>query len=211
MSNSRVVNGITVVPISGKDYVPVHERVRLVHDAKKDFEMVESQPIQVGDRWVWRVVCLIDGKRYWGSAEIHLNARPGSADATDPFAVAETSAVGRCLGFAGWGSVESICSADELLRVQPGPQITVVESAATRTTKPLLPQPQTDDAVKARLNQMFQSGKAQNLFQHKRGMAAYASQILGRQIGMDELLDLNEQDLQTIEDALNGTGLEQAS
>jgi hypothetical protein len=40
-------------------------------------------------------------------------------------------------------------------------------------------------------------------------MAEYVSQILGRQLHMDELLDLSEQDLQTIEDALNGTGLEE--
>jgi hypothetical protein len=209
MSNSRVVNGITVVPISGKDYVPVAERLRLLHEAKKDLEIVESQPIQAGDRWIWRVVCLIDGKRYCGSAEVHLNAKPGSADATDPFAVAETSAVGRCLGFAGWGSVESICSADELLRTQPGTRITVVE--ASRPAQLPAAAPQTGEAIKQRLNALFALGKQQNLFSHKKGMAEYSSRILDRSIELEDLLELNELDLQVLEEALSGSGVEQAS
>jgi hypothetical protein len=68
-----------------------------------------------------------------------------------------------------------------------------------------------DEEIRARLNTLFQIGKGQNLFQHKKGMAQYTSQIFGRQVGMDDLLDLRESDLQTLEETLNGTGLEQAS
>jgi len=80
--------------------------------------MVESLPLQVGDRWGWRCKVLVDGVQYIGSAEVHLNAKPGSADATDPLACAETSAVGRALGFAGVLSLDGIASADEIVRVQ---------------------------------------------------------------------------------------------
>jgi hypothetical protein len=215
MSNSRVVNGITVVPISGKDYVPVAERLRLLHEAKKDLEIVESAPLQVGDRWVWRVVCLIDGKRYCGSAEVHLNAKPGSADATDPFAVAETSAVGRCLGFAGWGSVESICSADELLRGQPGTQITVIE--ATRAALPAPAQQPTIKSgpydTKARLNALFAEGKRKLGWSTKRDMVLYVANALHRHdMTVEGLLELSCDDLQIVGAVLSDEpGLEQAS
>jgi hypothetical protein len=136
---------------------------------------------------------------------VHLNAKLGSADATDPFAVAETSAVGRALGFAGWGSVESICSADELLRVQPG--ITVIEAG-----KPLLPPAQPiDEETRARLNTLFQIGKGQGLFSHKKGMAQYTSQILDRTVTAEELMALSYQELDILLDAPNGVGLEAAS
>ncbi len=107
------------VQIHGNNYVTVSERVAAIHKSGKSFEITESLPIQVGDRWVWRCTCKVDGLTYIGSAEVHLGAKPGSADATDPLACAETSAVGRALGFAGVLSLEGIASADEIVRVQP--------------------------------------------------------------------------------------------
>ena len=35
---------------------------------------------------------------------------------TSPYEIAETSAIGRALGFAGYGSVDSIASADEMIK-----------------------------------------------------------------------------------------------
>ncbi len=85
------------IEIHGKQYVTVAERLQLLHSSGKPFEVVASEPIQMGERWAWRCIVLIDGQRYMGSAEIHLNAKPGSADATDPMAFAETSAIRRAL------------------------------------------------------------------------------------------------------------------
>jgi hypothetical protein len=43
-----------------------------------------------------------------------------SIEKQSPYEVAETSAVGRALGFAGFGVVESIASADEMVKAQQG-------------------------------------------------------------------------------------------
>jgi hypothetical protein len=117
------------VQIHGKPYSTVAERLALVHQAGKSLEVVDSSPVQCGQHWVWRCHILLDGKQYVGSAQVHLDARPGSADATDPFACAETSAVGRALAFAGILSSESISSADEV-SATPAPQETL-ESITT--------------------------------------------------------------------------------
>ncbi len=107
------------IQIHGKDYVTVAERVAMVHESGKAFEIVASEPLQVGDRWLWRVILKIDEKQYIGTAEAKVsNARGGSPDASNPFECAETSALGRALGFAGFGAIESIASADEIVRGQ---------------------------------------------------------------------------------------------
>ena len=103
------------IMIRDKSYTMVHERLQLVHESGKTFEIVTSEPLACGDRWVWRVTVKIDERQFIGSAEVHLNAKPGSADATDPIACAETSAIGRAVGMAGFGSAESIATADEIV------------------------------------------------------------------------------------------------
>src|SRR6185312_6919284 len=47
-------------------------------------------------------------------------ANPSKAiEKQSPYEVAETSAVGRALGFAGYGAVDSIATADEMVKSQP--------------------------------------------------------------------------------------------
>jgi hypothetical protein len=111
-----IMQQVKTVSIKGKQYVTVNERVRLVHEERETFEMIESKPMQVGDMWIWQAMILVDGKRFIGTAEVKLDAPKNTADGTNPFACAETSAVGRALGFAGLGALESICSADEVVR-----------------------------------------------------------------------------------------------
>ncbi len=62
------------------------------------------------------------------------------------------------------------------------------------------------ESVKARLNAAFQSGKSQQLFQHKRGMAEYVSGVLGRTVLMDELTQLVDEELASVEAALLSRG-----
>lgn len=104
------------VNIKGKQYSTVAERLHEVHQSGARFEVIASNPMQCGPYWVWTVVVEVDGRRYQGSAQVHLEAKPGTADATDAWACAETSAVGRAIAFAGWLSDESIASADEIVR-----------------------------------------------------------------------------------------------
>jgi hypothetical protein len=107
---------VRTINIKGKEYVMVAERLRLVHEQRRSFEILESGAIQVGDRWVWKCVILINEQKYIGNSEVRLNAPKNTPDGTSPFECAETSAIGRALGMAGFGSVESICSADEMYR-----------------------------------------------------------------------------------------------
>jgi hypothetical protein len=68
---------------------------------------------------------------------VKLNARPGSADATDPWACAETSAIGRALGFANMGVVEGIASADEVISAEQSNEV-----PGSDNVQPMKPKPQ---------------------------------------------------------------------
>lgn len=207
--NQRTVNGIATVVISGRDYVTVAERIRVLHELKKEFDVLESEPRQYGDRWVWRVVVRIDGHQYIGSAEVHTNAKAGSADATDCWAVAETSAIGRAIAFAGLGTVEGICSYEEVTRTQPqitvvessAPQITIVEQAPAPQIPSPQPNPQQKPTIKATLSDkkqrcvtIWHEGKTKLGWKAKEDMAAYVSFALDRTVTEEMLTDLDDAD-----------------
>jgi len=126
-----MVNGVNTISLHGKQYVEVAERVRLVHDQKREFEVLESVPFTIGERCLWRVVVKVDGKVYTGNAEVKLNARAGTPDATNPFECGETSALGRALAFAGFGTVESIASFDEVYRATHSEASTMPQNIGT--------------------------------------------------------------------------------
>lgn len=140
MANYQVVNGVKTLNMHGKNYVEVAERVTQVHEAKAEFDILKSEPMQVADRWLWVSVIKINGHQYMGNAEIKMNAPKNTPDGTNPFECAETSAIGRALGFAGFGSVESIASKDEIERGKPF-------SGAQEESKPAqaAPQPQANN------------------------------------------------------------------
>jgi hypothetical protein len=108
---------VATVKIKGKDYVTVAERVRLAHELG-GYSMESSEVFQLGDtgRYFARVVIRVGDATYTGTAEAKLNARPGSADGDSPIECAETSALGRALGFAGIGVLDGIASANEVYR-----------------------------------------------------------------------------------------------
>jgi hypothetical protein len=128
---------VKTIDIKGKSYTPVAERVRLVHETRESFEIVESTPIQAGECWLWRAVIRVNDRQYVGTAMVKLNARPGSADATDPWACAETSAIGRALGFANMGVVEGIASADEVISAEQSNEV-----PGSDNVQPMKPKPQ---------------------------------------------------------------------
>jgi hypothetical protein len=120
MNNQRIVNGVKTRVIHGKDYVEVATRVNAVHESGNAFEIVESVPFWMADRVLWRVVIRVDDRQYVGTAEAKLDAPKNTPDGTNPFECAETSALGRALAFAGFGSVERIASYDEVARSRAG-------------------------------------------------------------------------------------------
>ncbi len=119
-SQQRTVNGVKVRQIHGKDYVEVATRVNAVQESGKYFEVLTSEPLSLGDRVLWRVVISVDGKMYTAHAEAKLDAPKNTPDGSNPFECAETSALGRALAFAGFGSVERIASYDEVMRSRSG-------------------------------------------------------------------------------------------
>jgi hypothetical protein len=68
---------VKTIKICGKPYVEVAERVRLVHESGRKFEVVESVPHQVGDRCLWRVIVVVDSQQFVGNAEVKLDAKSG--------------------------------------------------------------------------------------------------------------------------------------
>lgn len=104
-------NGI--VTIHGKEYMTVARRVELAHDSKK-FEGVETEVLS-HDPIVIKAKVMIGGNVFTGISSVNPNSAR-TIEKENPYEVAETSAVGRALGFAGFGIIESVASADEMAR-----------------------------------------------------------------------------------------------
>ncbi len=188
----RVVNNINTVVLHNNDYVEVHERFRILHELKKDFETLESGPQQIGERLLWRVVAKVDGKQYIGHAEVKLSAPKGTADGTNPFECAETSAWGRLLAFAGLGTVQSIASYDEIARSQPFTQI--VEQPNQKQI--VSAAPALDNDLKVRLNSLFERAKPLGVLPEPtaKGFLRFASEALGVAITHPNQLDADKLD-----------------
>jgi hypothetical protein len=79
--------------------------------------MLREEHLEIAGVPIIRLYIEVKGKQYIGDAEIKINAKPGTADGDSPISCAQTSALGRALGFAGYGSLESIAT-DEIHRNQ---------------------------------------------------------------------------------------------
>lgn len=109
MTNNGIVN------IHGKDYMTVAKRVELAREAKA-LESVETEILN-HNPVVIKAIVKIKGEIFTGISSVDLsNAK--MIEKSNPYEVAETSAVGRALGFAGYGVVESIASADEMVKAK---------------------------------------------------------------------------------------------
>ena len=108
-------NGI--VQIHGKDYMTVARRVELSHE-ENALESIETEVLS-HNPVVIRAKVVVKGKVFTGTSSVDLNSQK-TIEKQNPYEVAETSAVGRALGFAGYGLLESIASADEMVRAISG-------------------------------------------------------------------------------------------
>lgn len=107
------------INIKGKEYVPVVERVKEFHKQHPQ-GYIETEIIGDGvNRVVVKATVHVSNQE---SAQIftgHSQAEWGKGMMGDvALEVAETSAVGRALGFANIGLLEGIASADEMRKVK---------------------------------------------------------------------------------------------
>ncbi len=119
----RVMSGgeaVDALSIKGKPYIDVATRVKLAVAREGGYEILDSEIVPLGEtgRLAVRVRVRVGDKLYVGTSEVKLNAPNGTADHDAPVECAETSAVGRALGFANIGVIDSIASADEMRAIQ---------------------------------------------------------------------------------------------
>lgn len=201
MQSDRMVNGIKTRVLHGKDYVEVSERIHQVYEQKRVLIILQSEPVEVAGRWLWRAVITVDGNQFIGNAEIKFDAPKNSPDGTNPFECAETSAMGRALAWAGLGSVESIASFDEVARSQPytiAPVAqSVVEATPVRIAAPASAHQSADPAAVDRVRALVGRTFAFKDADFEARWAAYKQHVIGSatadpDLGDAELLRLRQ-------------------
>lgn len=101
------------VMIHGNEYVTVAERLAMMHEAHERVSIATSIIQGIEGHVTVKAFVDLDGRTYEGHASSDLSA--SGIEGQSPLEVAETSAIGRALGFAGFGAVESVASADEVV------------------------------------------------------------------------------------------------
>ena len=102
------------INIKGKEYVPVVERVKEAHLQDKEVE-IKTEVVEFGNRISVKATVTFKGKTFTGHSQAEYGQGMMGNVALE---VAETSAVGRALGFAGIGIDTGIASADEMRKVK---------------------------------------------------------------------------------------------
>jgi hypothetical protein len=198
------VNGVKTLNLHGKNYVEVSERVHMVHEKKAVFSIIKSEPTNVADRWLWVAVIVVDGQQYIGNAEIKMNAPKNTPDGTNPFECGETSAIGRALAFAGFGSVESIASKDEIERGKPFSGTGQSDNSAPVTlAKPAEHGEQSVQRTSKPYTPVYNAGKAKHLWSDANGFYTFACAELGYPVNADTLASLTQVQLDQLMNAVN--------
>lgn len=103
------------INIKGKEYVPVVERIKEAHAQDKDVS-ITTEIIDCGvGRASVKATVIFNGKTFTGHSQAEWGKGMMGGVALE---VAETSAIGRALGFANIGLIDGIASADEMRKVK---------------------------------------------------------------------------------------------
>ena len=114
------------INIKGKEYVTVNERVLEIHRVLKGKNLsITTECVQHTPKVVIKATVVTPQGTFTGYSAANSDKL---IEKMSPYEVAETSAVGRALGFAGIGIVESIATADEIKKV---PTVTTVKRTIT--------------------------------------------------------------------------------
>jgi hypothetical protein len=106
------------IQIHGNQYVTVAERVQALHETVTDKPIeITTEFIPNGSAIVCRATVKIGANTFMGTSAANPSK---SIEKQSPYEVAETSAIGRALGFAGYGVVDGIATADEVVKAQNG-------------------------------------------------------------------------------------------
>lgn len=104
------------IKIHGKEYVMVNERVKQAHDAYKEGGLSIETEVLSHTPVVIKATVTIEGRGAFTGISAANPAK--SIEKQSPYEVAETSAVGRALGFAGYGIDTSVASAEEMTNLE---------------------------------------------------------------------------------------------
>lgn len=106
------------INIKGKEYVPVVERVKEAHAQDKDLSITAEYIGTNEQRVSVKATIVFKGKTFTGMSQAEYGKGMMGNVALE---IAETSAIGRALGFANIGLLDGIASADEMRKVKSSP------------------------------------------------------------------------------------------
>lgn len=107
------------VNISGKQYVTVAERVAAMHESRNGETVDVHTWIAAENEEYVTMAATVRTPAGTFTGHARSDKGKGNIEGQSPLEVAETSAIGRALGFAGLGVVEGIATADEVKAKAP--------------------------------------------------------------------------------------------
>ena len=110
---------IKTVTLKGKEYAPVHERIKAFHDKYKQGSITTSYEFKEGYViFKATVTPLVDKNEEWTQERYFTGHAFGKVGTEKAFEKIESVAIGRALAIAGFGADGSIASFEEIQQWQ---------------------------------------------------------------------------------------------